>query len=205
MTIKLSIPDKNTKQKITGMKTLTGDSTGKAPPSGFAPSMAVMAKPHTHINKYGQVLSGGGITQAPPMFFSPLHTPQNWQIAAKRREVYQWARFWYENEAKVAAGVDFYSQFPINGFKLECKSKKVLKYYEKIVKKLRIEKICTMISHERFLLGDVFPFKEIECPHCGGSGYLPDGTACTHPGGNIKRIIILNPESIEVTKKPVLF
>ncbi len=25
-----------------------------------------------------------------PMWFSPLHTPQNWQIASKRREVYQW-------------------------------------------------------------------------------------------------------------------
>ena len=26
-----------------------------------------------------------------PMWFSPLHTPQNWQIASKRREVYQWS------------------------------------------------------------------------------------------------------------------
>jgi len=25
-----------------------------------------------------------------PMWFSPLHTPQNWQVASKRREVYQW-------------------------------------------------------------------------------------------------------------------
>jgi len=25
------------------------------------------------------------------MFFSPLHTPQNWQIAARRREIYQWS------------------------------------------------------------------------------------------------------------------
>jgi len=25
-----------------------------------------------------------------PMWFSPLHTPQNWQIASKRREIYQW-------------------------------------------------------------------------------------------------------------------
>ncbi len=26
-----------------------------------------------------------------PMWFSPLHTPQNWQIASKRREIYQWS------------------------------------------------------------------------------------------------------------------
>ena len=33
-----------------------------------------------------------------PMFFSPLHTPQNWQIASKRKEVYQW--FYNDQEAK---------------------------------------------------------------------------------------------------------
>ena len=76
MTIKLSVPDKNTKQKITGMKTIVGDNSAPQYPqgSGFANSMAVMAKPHTHMTKYSQIMSGGGITQAPPMFFSPLHT-----------------------------------------------------------------------------------------------------------------------------------
>lgn len=201
MTIKLNIPDNNTKKKISGMKTITGDSAS-AQQEGLAPSSAIRATPHTHMQKYGQA-SGGGVTQASPMFFSPLHTPQNWQIAAKRREIYQWARFWYENEPKVAAGIDFLSQFPINGFKLECKSKKVLKYFEKVVKRLRIESICTMISFERNLLGDVFPFKEIECARCGGGGYLPNGEPCTHPGGNIKRVIILNPESIEVRRNPL--
>ena len=200
MTIKLNIPDNNTKQKLSGMKTLTSDSA-QHQPEGFAASTAVRATPHTHIQKMAQ--SGGGVTQASPMFFSPLHTPQNWQIASKRREIYQWARFWYENEPKVAAGIDFLSQFPINGFKLECKSKKVLKYFEKIVKKLRIETICTMISFERNLLGDVFPFKEIECGKCGGGGYLPTGDPCSHPGGNIKRVIILNPESIDVRRNPL--
>ncbi len=47
-----------------------------------------------------------------PMWFSPLHTPQNWQIASKRREIYQWDRFFYENEPKVAAAIDFYCFTP---------------------------------------------------------------------------------------------
>ena len=70
-----------------------------------------------------------------PMFFSPLHTPQNWQIASKRREIYQWSRFYYMNEPKVAAGVDFYANFSMNGFKLECRKKKILKYLERVVEK----------------------------------------------------------------------
>ena len=49
-----------------------------------------------------------------PQFFSPVHTPINWQIPSKRKEIYQWSRFYYMNEPKVASALDFYSLFPIN-------------------------------------------------------------------------------------------
>ena len=39
--------------------------------------------------------SGANVAMSQPMFFSPLHTPQNWQIASRRREIMQWARFYY--------------------------------------------------------------------------------------------------------------
>ena len=279
-----------------------------------------------------------------PMFFSPLHTPQNWQIASKKREIYQWSRFYYENDPKVAAGIDFYcfpptsqvlmadgeqksistikkgdlvrshdgscnqveeihkrkadenlfhikiagikngtlkttaghkilvdrngdvnwiqvwelkkgdylltpinyeanfsnknfikrkvlniktqqykgdvydltindthtyvvnrvavhnSEFPINGFKLECKNKTILKYFEKLVKDLKLNHWIKAISHEYFLLGDVYPFLEIDCPECHGSGVLPDGEVCNHPGGKFRRLVVLNPDWIEVQK-----
>ena len=54
------------------------------------------------------------VTYTQPQFYSPLHTPQNWQIPAKRREVYQWLRYFAENEPKVAAALDFYSCFEPN-------------------------------------------------------------------------------------------
>ena len=142
--------------------------------------------------------AGGGANVAigQPMFFSPMHTPQNWQIAQKRKEVYQWARFYYENEPKVAAGVDFYSQFPMNGFELECRNKKVRVYYENLVKELRLAYWLKLISHEYFLIGD-------ECDHCGGSGQLKSGKPCNHPDGRFKNITILNPDFIEVEDSPI--
>lgn len=128
-----------------------------------------------------------------PMFFSPMHTPQNWQIASKRREIYQWSRFYYENEPKVAAGVDFYAGFPMNGFKLECKSKQILEYYEQAVEDLDLADWVGHISHEYFLIGDVFPFLEIGCPECEGKN-----PKCNHPGGYFKSIRLMNPDYIEV-------
>jgi hypothetical protein len=146
--------------------------------------------------------SGANVAITTPMFFSPMHTPQNWQIASKRKEIYQWARFYYENEPKVAAGVDFYSQFPMNGFELECPAKKVRQYFEDLVDELRLNYWLKLISHEYFLIGDVFPFLEIDCPHCGGSGKLKNGKPCNHPDGKFKSITVLNPDFVEVEDSP---
>ena len=35
--------------------------------------------------------NGGNILSTPPQFYSPIHTPTNWQIPTKRREVYLWS------------------------------------------------------------------------------------------------------------------
>jgi very-short-patch-repair endonuclease len=142
--------------------------------------------------------SAANAVWAQPMFFSPLHTPQNWQIASKRREIYQWSRFYYMNEPKVAAGVDFYANFSMNGFKLECKKKKILKYFERVVERLELAERLNEISHEYFLLGDVFPFLEIDCPHCHGGGVTNNGKPCNHPDGSFKSVKILNPDYMDV-------
>ncbi len=91
------------------------------------------------------------------------------------------------------------STFPMNNFKLECKDKKILKFYEKVVKELKLNHWLKAISHEYFLLGDVYPFLEIVCPQCSGTGVLGD-SVCNHPGGTIQRILVLNPDWIEVQK-----
>jgi len=154
---------------------------------------------HLPLTKAAQYMGGNaGTIFTQPMFFSPLHTPQNWQIASKRKEVYQWARFYYENEPKAAAGIDFYAGFPMNGLSLECKDKKILAYYEHTIEKINLEYWLRKISHEYFLLGDAFVFTEIACPVCNGVGHLSNGNICNHPDGTIKRLLVLNPDFIEV-------
>lgn len=149
------------------------------------------------LSKSAQV-GNASVTHTQPMFFSPLHTPQNWQIASKRREIYQWARFYYENEPKVAAGVDFYAHFPLNGFRLECRDKRVLQFYENVVDDLELNDWCNYISHDYFLIGDAYPFLEISCPVCGGSGSTPENEPCNHPDGTFSSIRVLNPDYVEV-------
>ncbi|MFA5601111.1 MAG: LAGLIDADG family homing endonuclease, partial [Phenylobacterium sp.] len=113
-----------------------------------------------------------------------IRVPSTYTVTANGVGVHQ-SRFYYENEPKIAAGVDFYSIFPMNGFTLECKDKKVLKFFEHFANKIELNKICMLISHENHLIGDVFPFAEIQCDVCGGSGQKADGSPCNHPNGKI--------------------
>lgn len=143
--------------------------------------------------------AAGNIMMANPMWFSPLHTPQSWQTASRRREINQWARFFLDNEPKVAGAIDFYSNFSMNGFDLECPDRKVLNYFNRIKDNLDLLEKFKMISREYYTLGDVFIHLDVDCPICFGSGIDPDTQEqCNHPGGNFRRILILNPDWIEV-------
>jgi very-short-patch-repair endonuclease len=202
---KFILPD-NSPQNKQRMAAASGAYPSPAPPSssmqknGYPQSQVV----NLPITKNAQFAgSGANVAMTQPMFFSPLHTPQNWQIASRRREIMQWSRFYYMNEPKVAAGVDFYSNFSMNGFKLECKSKKILKFYERLVEKIDLAEKLNAISHEYFLLGDVFPFAEIECPHCKGKGRKLDGQMCNHADGTFKSIKLMNPDYIDVRDNPL--
>ena len=199
------LPDNSPKNKrrmvaATGAQEVPNNLNQPFAKSGFTTSTVA----NIPITKAAQFAgSGANAVMTQPMFFSPLHTPQNWQIASKRREVYQWSRFYYFNEPKVAAGVDFYANFSMNGFTLQCKNKKVLKYYERLCKKLDLAEKLNSVSHEYFLLGDVFPFLEIECNKCGGRGVTQDRQPCNHPDGSFKSIKIMNPDFVKVESNPL--
>jgi very-short-patch-repair endonuclease len=172
------------------------------PKQNFAPTTSVNSRlGNSGMSRYAS-MGGAGTIYGQPQFFSPVHTPINWQIPSKRLEINQWCRFFYENEPKVASAIDFYSYFPMNDWEHECRDRKVKLYFDKFKKKLNLTKWCRLISHEVHLLGDCFPFAEVSCPLCHGSGMIGD-TLCDHEGGTIKRLIVLNPDYVDVHSSPL--
>ena len=157
---------------------------------------------HSSFGSYNRKMTksaSGSVQFSQPTFFSPVYTPINWQIPSKRREQYQWLRFFYENEPRVAAALDFYARFPMSsGFELECKDRHVKNYFDNLNKKLDLERWLRLISHEVHLMGDCFPFLEVQCDICGGADPL-----CDHEGGSFKRLIVLNPDFVEVFTNPL--
>ena len=172
------------------------------PSQNYAPSSAI------NTGSWGNGMArfasgaGAGVVYGQPQFFSPVHTPINWQIPSKRLEEYQWCRFFYQNEPKVASAIDFYAYFPINDFEHECKDRRIKKHFDKLKKKLKLTKWLRLMSHEIHLLGDCFPFIEVSCEHCGGAGRIGD-EICEHEGGTVRRMVILNPDYVEVMTSPL--
>jgi len=171
------------------------------PKQNYAPVSSVHSSLGNGMARYASA-AGAGTIYGQPQFFSPVHTPINWQIPSKRLEISQWCRFFYENEPKVASAIDFYSYFPMSDWEHECRDRKVKIYFDAFKKRLNLTKWCRLISHEIHLLGDCFPFAEISCDICHGSGSVGD-MICDHGGGTIKRLIILNPDYVDVHSSPL--
>ena len=141
-----------------------------------------------------------------------LHTGLGWDMQIDPDKSYVLSgykvsncRYFYLSEPKVAASIDFYAQFPINKFTNELADKRIKREFDKLVDRLKLVKWMRIMSHEAHLLGDVFPFLEIECTICGGNGKNPQtGEVCLHEGGSFKRLIVLNPDNVELYSSPLM-
>ncbi len=150
-------------------------------------------------------LSPGATVSGQPRFYSPLHTPSNWQIPTRRKEIYQWCRFFANYEPKVAAALDFYSQFPVTDFENVVDDPVVKKFYDNLKRELRLIHWLKVIAYEYYCLGDAFVFADIYCPICNGTGEVPNTRdrktntwqPCNHEGGSFVSLTVLNPDWIE--------
>lgn len=146
-----------------------------------------------------------------PQFYSPLHTPSNWQIPVKRREIIQWARFFANNEPKIAAALDFYSQFPFCGFTNKITDPVIQEDFDELKKHLRLEHWISPAVYDLLSIGDAFPYTSVNCKICEGnngiakisSGKQKKGEKCRHPGGTWNSLTLLNPDIIDIQSTPL--
>lgn len=176
-----------------------------------APAFVHGSRPRFGLERMAQAMGAGsgwsggsgagGITTTPAGFYAPQHTPSAWQIPTNRKEVYAWTKYWIQNEPYVAVGLDFYANFAMNGFKLECPNGAVREYFEKLCREtLDFDKWLPKIAHEYFSYGDCFVMCEMKCEHCHGTG-TDEKTQrpCTHEGATWAGLSIFDPNTIEVT------
>jgi very-short-patch-repair endonuclease len=188
---------KTAAQNVTGERVASVDYSGQYATSrittGLGPSV------NSKTSQYG----GNNAMTTAPNFYSPFLTPTSFQIPNARREVYLWANWWRNNEPKIAAAINFYTNYPFSGWKLECSSSYVKDYFEKLIEKLNFQKWLPEISKVYHLLGDAFVLLSLDCEHCHGSNWDEEkNEVCKHDGATWKSVCLLNPDS--VLKSPAM-
>ena len=132
---------KTAAQNVSGERVSSAEFSGQYAYSriatGLGPSVST---------KTSQISGGNNTMTTAPNFYSPFLTPSSFQIPNARREVYLWANWWRNNEPKIAAGINFYTNYPFSGWKLECSSSYVKDYFEKLIQKLNFQKWLPELS-----------------------------------------------------------
>ena len=183
---------KTAAQNVSGEKVSSAEYSGQ-----YAYSRITTGLGPSVNSKTSQISGGNNTMTTAPNFYSPFLTPTSFQIPNARREVYLWANWWRNNEPKIAAAINFYTNYPFSGWKLECSSSYVKDYFEKLIEELNFQKWLPEISKVYHLLGDAFVLLSLDCEHCHGSNWNEEkNEVCKHDGATWKSVSLLNPDSV---------
>lgn len=136
--------------------------------------------------------SGLDLNYMAPEYYHPSLQSNQLLLPKSRREKNLWARHFYENDPLVSAAIDFHTELPLSSIRLTLpdaqnheRAQEVLEFYENMVEHIKLFQTLLDISHEYWLLGNVYPFAEWDQENNVWS-----------------KILVLDPDDVLVEKFP---
>jgi hypothetical protein len=126
-------------------------------------------------------MANAQVVRMTPKPFSPFYEESNLMLPRDRREVNAWARHYYATDPWVGNAIDLHSTYPLSAFGVKSDDPLVTKFFNQMLDKLNFSSIIYDIGKEYNIIGEVFPYSELD-----------DNT------GEWSKIIIQNPDYIEV-------
>ena len=121
------------------------------------------------------------VVRVTPKPFSPFYEESNLMLPRDRREVNAWARHYYATDPWVGNAIDLHSTYPLSAFGVKSDEPEVTKFFNQMLDKLNFSSIIYDIGKEFNIIGEVFPYCELN-----------------ENSGEWSKIIIQNPDYIEV-------
>lgn len=107
------------------------------------------------------------INQADQNFYSPQLSTDFLELPQSEREKRELLRFWYTTHPIIGAAIDFHTDVPMSKIRLAApkgkdiaRNKRILHFYEKMCRRLRLFQTLYDVTHEYWLHGNVFIFCE---------------------------------------------
>lgn len=142
------------------------------------------------ITKKAQVASSGGsykgTNDAPkqlPDQYSPLWLMSNMSLPRDKTTINAWSRAFFALNPYVHNAISLHSTYPISKMNIKCHNKEIEKFFNDMAEELDLVNICVQIAQEYWLLGEAFPYAEL------------DETL-----GKWSRIVLQNPDFVTVKR-----
>src|SRR3990167_4081683 len=143
----------------------TADHLGPSP-AGFVTSSAkgfskLASGVGTTAGSGGFRGSGGTLRQSPDIY-SPLWLNSNLNLPRDRATINAWSRAFFALNPLVQNAISLHSTYPISKLNIKCKSEKVQDFFENMNEEIDLRNICTQIAQEFWILGECFPYAELD-------------------------------------------
>lgn len=125
--------------------------------------------------------SGSNGTRTLPEIYSPLWLTSNLNLPRDRATVNAWSRAFFALNAMVRNAISLHSTYPISKLNIKHKNPKVEQFFGDMQEEIDLADICVQIAQEYWILGEAFPYAELN-----------------ESAGKWSRILIQNPDYITV-------
>ena len=121
-----------------------------------------------------------------PEIYSPLWLNSNISLPRDRATINAWSRSFFALNPIVQNAISLHSTYPISKLNIKCADKRVENFFGDMADEIDLLNICVQIAQEFWLLGEAFPFAEMD-----------------KNTGKWSRIVIQNPDYM-IVKRTVL-
>lgn len=138
----------------------------------------------TSGGQFGYQTSGTSNTmiQAPEIY-SPLWLNSNLNLPRDRATINAWCRAFFALNGFVHNAINLHSTYPISKLNIKCANKKVENFFNEMIEEIDLFNVCIQIAQEYWLLGEAFPYAELN-----------------ESKGKWSRILLQNPDYVVVNK-----
>lgn len=97
--------------------------------------------------------------------YSPQYLDSNLNMPRDIRTQNAWNRNYYTTNPIVRSAISLHASYTTGKFKLVCKDKKILQFFEDMLDKMNFQNTLLEMSTEFFKIGEVFPYAELNEEH----------------------------------------
>ena len=149
--------DTNNTKKPSRRRTANNISTGENKDAGM--TKTAPAKPQGLNPRLGA--ASASVIRTQPRVYSPQYLDSNLNFPRDLRTQNVWNRNFYATNPIVRSAVNLHASYTTGKFRLLCKDKKILQFFEDMLDKMNFQASLLEVGVEFFKLGEAIPYLEL--------------------------------------------